>query len=352
MTQMRYHARLRVITIAAIVVCATAFPWVAPLPAQGADPVLPLRLVVDVPTRPAGKSFVDQTPRMDYESIDPVRRMLYVAYMGADEVIAFNLDSNKIVAHISGLSNVHGALAIPELDRLYVSATGADQVAAIDERSLRVVARTAGGDYPDGIAYDPADHRIFVSDEHGGTDIVIDVRTNKTADTIDLGGEVGNTQFDPTSGLVYSDVQTRDDIVAIDPKTDKIVGRHALPGCDHDHGLLLDVPHRLAFVACDGNAKLLLLDLKNWKVLSTYDIGSDPDVLAFDPGLMRLYVAAESGVVTVLKEDGRSLKSLGKAFLADEAHTVAVDAKTHRVYFALQSVGGKPVIRVMAPTGI
>ena len=92
--------------------------------------------------------------------------------------------------------------------------------------------------------------------------------------------------------------------------------------------------------------------MTDWNVASTYDIGNDPDVLAFDAGLKRLYIAAESGVVAVFKEDGHSLTSLGKAFLADEAHTVAVDPKTHRVYFALQSVGGKPVIRVMVPTDI
>ena len=299
---------------------------------------------------PVGKAFAGQTPRLDYESIDPVRRLLFVAYLGADEVLVFNLETDTVIAHIQDLPQVHGVLAISGLNRLYASATGADQVATIDERSFRITARTAGGDYPDGIAFDPADDRIFVSDERGGTDTVIDVKSNKTLGTIDLGGEAGNTQYDPVGGRIYTDVQARDDIAAVDPKTDAVVARYALPGCDHDHGLLFDAPHRLAFVACDGNAKLLLVDMKTWNVLSTYDVGNEPDVLAYDPGLKRLYVAAESGVVTVFEEHGRSLRSLGVAFLARGAHTVAVDPKTHRVYFALQDVGGKPVIRVMAPT--
>jgi DNA-binding beta-propeller fold protein YncE len=325
---MRHASQLSFLAVGAFIAFGVLTALALRPPTQAADLPLPLRLLADVPTRPAGKVFAGQTPRMDYESIDPVRRMLYIAYLGADEVIAFNLD------------------------RLYVSATGSNQVAAIDEGTRQIVARTAGGDYPDGIAYVPAEHRIFVADEHGGTDTVVDVDTNRTVDTIDLGGEVGNTQFDPVNGLIYSDVQTRDDIAAIDPKTGKVVARHALPGCDHDHGLLLDTPHRLAFVACDGNAKLLVVDLKTWNILSTHDVGSDPDVLAYDPGLRRLYVAAESGVVAVFEEDGQSLKTLGKAFLADEAHTVAVDPKSHRVYFALQNVGGVPTIRVMEPTGI
>lgn len=75
------------------------------------------------------------------------------------------------------------------------------------------------------------------------------------------------------------------------------------------------------------------------------------DPLAFDPSLRRLYVAAENGVVTVLGERERSLVTLGRAFLAPEAHTVAIDPLTHLVYFALQDVRGTPVLRIMAPTG-
>ena len=315
-----------------------------------ADQALPLHLVMDVSVEPAGLPFKGRTPRMDYETIDPARRLLYVAYLGADEVIVFDLVTNKVLAHIPNLPQVHGTLAIPELHRVYASATGEDQVAAIDETTLQITARAPGGNYPDGIAYDADDHKIFVSDEHGGTATVIDVRTNKAVDTLDLGGEVGNTQYDPVTGLIYSDVQTRNVVVAIDPKIDKIVTRHLLPGCDHDHGLLLDVIHRLAFVACDGNAKLLMMDLDTWKELAIYPVGDDPDVLAFDAGLKRLYVAAESGVVSVFQENGKKLRPIGRAFLADEAHTVAVDPMTHRVYFALQNTGGHPVIRVMAAT--
>ena len=33
-------------------------------------------------------------------------------------------------------------------------------------------------------------------------------------------------------------------------------------------------------------------------------------------------------------------------FFAANAHTVAVDSRTHRVYWPLQDVGGKPVLRI------
>lgn len=70
-----------------------------------------------------------------------------------------------------------------------------------------------------------------------------------------------------------------------------------------------------------------------------------------DPPLRRLYVAAESGTVAVFAETAHTARSLGIAFVATEAHTVAVDPATHLVYFALQSgTDGAPQLLVMKPS--
>ena len=37
-------------------------------------------------------------------------------------------------------------------------------------------------------------------------------------------------------------------------------------------------------------------------------------------------------------------------FSESAAHTVAVDSRNHRVYWPLQNVGGKPVLRITVPT--
>ena len=154
-------------------------------------------------------------------------------------------------------------------------------------------------------------------------------------------------QYDPVSGRVLADVQTRNDVALINPRTDRIIRRVALPGCNHDHGLLVDAPRRLAFVACDGNARLLTLDLRTMKVIGNAGVGGSPDVLAFDTALRRLYVSAETGVVTVFAEHGRRLRKLGEDFLAPEAHVVAADPTTHLVYFPLQN---GPKLLIMKPT--
>lgn len=303
---------------------------------------LPLRWIADIP-------LPGRTNRFDYQSYDPQTHLLFIAHLGDSAVTVINADSRQVVANITGISQVHGVLAIPSLARVYATATGRNEVAVLDERDLRVTAVIPAGAYPDGMAYAPRVHKLYVSDEIGRTETVIDTDTERRIATIPLGGEAGNSRYDPVSRHIFVNVQTLNQLVEIDPATDKIVGRYPLPGAKHNHGLLIEPQERLAFAACEGNAKLLAVDMRTMRVLAAYSIGEDPDVLAFDPGLHLLYVASESGVVSVFREHRQSLEKIGEGFLAEGAHTVAVDAQTHRVYFPLPDVHGRPTLRVMGP---
>src|SRR4029077_21123341 len=106
-------------------------------------------------------------------------------------------------------------------------------------------------------------------------------------------------------------VHEKNELVAIEPATAKIIARYPVPGIESPHGIALDVNARLAFVVGEENNKLAMVDLTNVKVLATYPVGKDPDVLAFHTGLKQLYVSAESGTVTVFREDGKTLVVVG-----------------------------------------
>jgi DNA-binding beta-propeller fold protein YncE len=287
--------------------------------------------------------------RFDYESFDPSTGWLWISHMDADQLLAFDTKNLRIVKTIPA-PGVHGVIAVPTLGRVYASATNNGAALTIDSHTGKVLASAPAGQYPDGLAYDPVQRHVFISDESGGVETVIDAAGRRLA-TIPLGGEAGNVQYDPGSGHMLADVQTRNEIVVIDPRDNRIIRRIAVPRCDNDHGLYVDAPHRLAFVACDGNATLLTLDLRTMTFTGAFPVGDSPDVLAYDPSLRRLYVSSESGTVAVFAETAHSARTLGKAFLAAEAHTVAVDPRTHLVYFALQSgTDGAPQLLIMKPT--
>jgi YVTN family beta-propeller protein len=298
---------------------------------------VPIEKVADVP-------LGGRTTRLDYASLDPGRHLLFIAHLGDSEVIVFNVQTSRVVGRVAGISSVHGVLAVPELNRVYATATGKSEVVAIDPTTLTVIARVSIGGYPDGLAYAPDAHKLYISDEMGGNEAVVDVRSNTRIATIALGGEAGNTEYDPATKHIFVNVQTRNQLVEIDPATDKVIARYDVPGAKGNHGLLIE--HRLAFIACEGNDTLIVFDMRTMRSLSSFQVGGGPDVLAYDPGFQYLYVASESGPASVFRVGADVVTKLGDNFVGPNAHVVAVDPATHRVYFPLKNLDGHTALRI------
>lgn len=306
----------------------------------------PLKPVADLP-------LPGPCSRFDYASLDPATHRLFLNHMGAGEVVVVDTHLRTVVAVLKGFPRCTGILAVPSRREVYVSVPGhvggEGSVAVLDADTLKELARIPVGDFPDGLAFDPDDQRVFVSDESGGRVAVIDARAHRLLTRIPLGGEVGNTQYDPVAKRIYSNVQTRNQLVVLDPKAMTVAARLDLPGAEGNHGLLIDAANRLAFVACEGNGKLLVVDLGTGRVLQTFAAGRDPDVLAFDPAEGRLVVACEAGPVALFRETGRALRPEATQRVGGNAHVVAVDPVTHAVFFPLKRVGDHPALRIMAP---
>jgi DNA-binding beta-propeller fold protein YncE len=288
--------------------------------------------------------------RFDYASLDSGRGLLFIAHLGAGQVIEVDIHTQKVIRTIPDLPGVHGVLVLPDRRRVYATATDANQMVILDEDTGAVLARGATGAYPDGLAYDPVHATVWTTNETGGSETILDAASAAPRGTVELGGQAGNVAYDPTSRQMLVAVQTRNLLAVLDPATATITRRVDLPGCDHDHGLAVDDTDRLAFVACDGNAVLLTLDLNTWQILDHQHVGQDPDVLAYDRGAHRLYIAAESGWLTTLAVHNRHAEVTGSGHLADAAHVVAVDPTTHRSYFPVpHGPDGQPALLVFDP---
>lgn len=322
-------------------VSMTPAAWNTPPAASTARPAAGLELVLQVP-------LPGPANRFDYQSLDATSGRLYIDHMDAGRTIVFDVNTNRVDAEITGVPRATGVWAVPSHHQVYISAAGSHDVAIVDDRTLTISHRVGGFRFPDGIAFAPNADKVFVSDESGGADVAIDAATGARLSTIALGGEAGNTHYDSVSHCILVAVQTRNEVVAIDPASERIVQRYELPGSDGPHGFTIDEPDRLAFISCEGNAALITLDLRTMKPVQQLRVADDPDVLAWDPGLRRLYVAAESGVVSAFWLDHTTLEPIGE-IRAPHAHTVSVDPRTHRIYVPLENVDGRPVLRIYEP---
>jgi DNA-binding beta-propeller fold protein YncE len=310
-------------------------------PSQGS---LPLSHVADV-------ALPGHPSRFDYQAIDASNRRLYLAHLGDSSLVVFDLDGQRVIQEIPGLPSVHGVVVAPEQHLVFATATAQNTLAIIDDRTFQVQSRVPAGEYPNGLAYDPVESRVFVSNNRGVGVGVVDVKTAHALRGVDIGGGAGNTQYEAGSGHVLAAVHGQPFLADIDPALGQVAARIPLPGITSCHGLLVASSLRMAFAACHGTGpQLAVVDLGSGRETSRLPLPPDVDVLAFDPGLRRLYAASETGVVVVFSvaTDG-AVTELGRGFVGPDAHSVAVDPVTHRVYFPLENVGGHPVLRVMNP---
>ena len=305
---------------------------------------LPLRQVSETP-------LTGGPVRFDYTALDAERGRLFIAHMGASELIDVDVRAQKVLRTVPNLPDVHGVIVVPDKHRVYATATGADQLVAVDEDSGQVVFRAPTDTYPDGLAYDPVRRTVWTTNESAGTETVIDAETGAVRATIPLGGEVGNVVYDSFLDQMVVAVQGRNDLAVIDPVSFAVTERIPTPDCDHPHGQALDLPEQVMFVGCEANAKMVTVDLVNRNVIDHHGVGETPDVLAYDAGANRVYVAAESGWVSIFDQDHGHLTERGSAYLADGAHSLALDPTTHHTFIPIpKDHNGSPVLREYEPT--
>jgi DNA-binding beta-propeller fold protein YncE len=253
------------------------------------------------------------------------------------------------------LPNIHGVIAAPAQHLLLATATKEKTLALIDDTTFEVKSRVPAGEFPNGLAFDPASGKVFVSNNQsnnrGQSVAVVDVKTARPLPGIDIGGGAGITQWDAESGHVLAAVHDSPSLVDIDPTRSRVAGRIALHDVTTCHGLLVASTLRLAFALCRRGVRfMVVVDLRARRQTMILPLPVGIDDLAFDPGLQRLYGVSDIGfaVVFAVAAD-RSVTEMGRVSLTVGADSVAVDPATHRVYFALENVAGRPVLRVMDP---
>lgn len=287
------------------------------------------------------------TSRFDYQSLDPAADALWIAHLGDSTVVRVDLVSGTPVASVPDIAAVHGVVAVAARGRTYATATGTDEVVAIDPATNTIVARAPTGAFPDGIAYDPDHDLILVSNKNDGSITIHDPTTLATLRTVALGDETGNVSFNPGDGLAYTPVQTPDTLAGFDPTTGSIAATVDLDGCDGAHGLAIDSEQQLAYVACENNATLAVVDLASATLTDTQPTSQGPDVIVVDPQRHRLWIACESGNLDLYDTTTSPPTLAGSAHLDDDAHTVAVDHRTGYAYLPIADDKGTPALRTI-----
>jgi YVTN family beta-propeller protein len=314
-------------------------------PTNGRSERFPLMVVGDAPLPGAANRF-------DYQEVDSSAQLLIVAHMNDDSVVVLRLADARVVKLLAHIPTPRGIALSNEAGRLFVTSSPA-QLVIIDKQTLTELSRVTTGKGPDGVAYDPKDRIVGVSDQADGAISLIGDAGSGTRRQVPLGSETGNVVFDAARGSFWVTVVTThapDRLVEVAPVAGALSRQVALPGCSGAHGLRLHPNGQSAFVACEDNSVVLRVQLDGTPGVARAAVGLGPDVMSIDPGLGWLYVAAESGELSLFDIGQPGLRAIHREYVGAHAHSVAVDAATHRVFFPLEAgADGKPILRIMRP---
>ena len=290
---------------------------------------------------PGGKRF-------DYLTIDEDDRYLLSAHLAAGQTYVIDLETNKVVATITDTPGAEGVEYVPELKKFYTSNAHDNTIGVVDLKQMKVIKKLKTEAKPDGSAYAAPFHKLYVSDERGKAEAIVDVTKDEIVKTLYFDSETGMPQYDPVARKVYVNLQDQNIFAVIDPATDQVIGRYPVGKCQGNHGMALDPEHHRAFLSCEGNELMTVFDMDKHAPIAFLKMPGGPDVIKFDPGLSRIYVACYSGAVAVFHQDDPDHYRKLEDFRVQHAvHSLAVDLKTHRVYTPEQEEDGKPVARMV-----
>lgn len=315
--------------------------------AGGTTASLPLVLVgdVDLPGKPV---------RFDYQDLDAAKGHLIIAHMNDASVVVVNTSDGSVAKVLPGIPTARGVVVAADVGRIFVTSSP-NKLVIIDNGSLAEISRVDTGKGPDGVGWDPVHQIVGVSDQGDGAISLIAGSGSGVRKQVALGTETGNVVFDASRGVFWITVVAAappDQLVAVDPLAAKVTTSIPLPGCSGAHGLRIHPDTKSALIACEGNSTIVRVELDGGHALTSAASGAKPDVLAMDPGLGFLYVAAESGDLKVFDLRKPGLVTIDSEHPGDASHTVAVDPATHRVFFPLLAgPKGTPVLRIMKPAG-
>ena len=295
---------------------------------------------IDLPG-PAGKRF-------DYLTTDNEDHYLLSGHLGAGILYIVDMQTNKLVKAIPDVPGVEGVEFVPVLKKAYTSDWKENKIGVVDLHAMKVIKKLPTEDKPDGSAYAAPFHKLYVSDERGKAEAVVDVQTDTIVKTLHFESETGMPQYDPVGKQILVNLQDQNILAVINPADDTVAARYPVSGCKGNHGMALDAEHRRAFLVCEESNQLAVFDLDQHKTIASLAIPEGGDVVKFDAGLGRVYVACYSGAIAVIHEDDRShFRKLEDFKVQPKVHSLAVDPATHRLYAPEEQEDGKPVARMM-----
>jgi YVTN family beta-propeller protein len=266
----------------------------------------------------------------DILTIDPAANRLYLSH--ATKVFVVDLGKNAVIGEIGDTPGVHAFVAVPEVQRGFSSNGKESKSSVVDLTTLKTTSKIDTGSNPDAIVYEPRHGEIYVFNHIGNSVTVINAKAATVSATIPLGGTPEFAAVDEAAGRVYCNIEDKSEVAVIDADKHKVIAHWPLAPGEEPSGIALDARHHRLFSGCH-NKIMTMLDTETGKIITNVPIGAGVDGCAFDDATQFAFASCGDGTTTIAKEDAPNKLEVVQLLKTERgARTMALDARTHRIY--------------------
>jgi len=278
----------------------------------------------------------NQPGGFDHAAVHLRTRRLYVAHTINDALDVVDIDSDRYLYSIPGLTGIAGALVSEERNLVFTSNRGEDTISIFSPEDKTGATKIKVGIRPNGLAFDPQ-RGLLLAANVGDPGIpgsftlsIVDVVKKEMVASIPVPGRTRWTVFDPQADEFYVNISNPPQIVVIDPDQFARVARTIEIPVSGPHGLDLDLVNNRLFCACDGG-QLVTVEATSGDILSQLPLSGVPDVVFFNAALHHLYVAiGDPGMIDVF--DTTLMQQIESVHTEKGAHTLGFDPDRNKVY--------------------
>ncbi len=250
----------------------------------------------------------------------------YIPLGSANEVIAVDAATDRIIRRYSGVENPHGLVVTPDGDYLVAGSLTETPV-------------------PTGAPADTPNSKLYVlHPEHG-----------HVMAEIPVSGWTHHEAITPDGKYVLSTHPTRGGISVVDLINNKVF-RTIKTGPTPNYTLVTKDGKR-AYVSNTGNGTISEIDPGTWTVTRSLDAGPTPEHLVFSPDEKTIYVANDrAGTVSVVSVQSGKVEhsyTIGKRVhgldIGDDGKTLFVSSRSDDKLVALDTATGKQRVLTLSP---
>jgi DNA-binding beta-propeller fold protein YncE len=239
--------------------------------------------------------------RIDHLTYDSKRHLIFVAALGNNTVEVVDFISKKVIHTIKDLHEPQGIVFIPENNSIFIVNGGNGECDVFNGDTFKKTASIKLSGDADNVRYDAVAKIIYVGYGSGGI-AIINANTFKLISEIFFSGHPESFQIDQSAKKIYVNVPDKRQIVVIDLEKKIVSNKWTLTQARSNFPMSLDETNHRIFIGCRHPAKLLVLDTKTGKLISSLDIDGDVDDIFYDDNSKQIYLSCGDGYIDIFKQ--------------------------------------------------